>query len=130
MRMLSQDEEKDADVEVNWEDQQRINTFSKTNTRFQNLQEELEVAKKEKEALEDITTELELADEDQPVLYRVGEAFVHLPLDQAQKRLAADAEVVEAEVARLQDALDMCQSTMKELKLQLYAKFGTSINLD
>ncbi|CAG7854626.1 Prefoldin subunit 4 {ECO:0000256/PIRNR:PIRNR016477} [Serendipita indica DSM 11827] len=117
--MLSQDEEKDADVEVNWEDQQRINTFSKTNTRFQNLQEELEVAKKEKEALEDITTELELADEDQPVLYRVGEAFVHLPLDQAQKRLAADAEVVEAEVARLQDALDMCQSTMKELKLQL-----------
>lgn len=123
--MLSQDEEKDADVEVNWEDQQRINTFSKTNTRFQNLQEELEVAKKEKEALEDITTELELADEDQPVLYRVGEAFVHLPLDQAQKRLAADAEVVEAEVARLQDALDMCQSTMKELKLQLYAKFGT-----
>lgn len=128
--MLSQDEEKDADVEVNWEDQQRINTFSKTNTRFQNLQEELEVAKKEKEALEDITTELELADEDQPVLYRVGEAFVHLPLDQAQKRLAADAEVVEAEVARLQDALDMCQSTMKELKLQLYAKFGTSINLD
>lgn len=124
--MLSQDEEKDADVEVNWEDQQRINTFSKTNTRFQNLQEELEVAKKEKEALEDITTELELADEDQPVLYRVGEAFVHLPLDQAQKRLAADAEVVEAEVARLQDALDMCQSTMKELKLQLYAKFGTS----
>lgn len=128
--MLSQDEEKDADVEVNWEDQQRINTFSKTNTRFQNLQEELEVAKKEKEALDDITTELELADEDQPVLYRVGEAFVHLPLDQAQKRLAADAEVVEAEVARLQDALDMCQSTMKELKLQLYAKFGTSINLD
>lgn len=123
--MLSQDEEKDADVEVNWEDQQRINTFSKTNTRFQNLQEELEVAKKEKEALDDITTELELADEDQPVLYRVGEAFVHLPLDQAQKRLAADAEVVEAEVARLQDALDMCQSTMKELKLQLYAKFGT-----
>ena len=62
--------------------------------------------------------------------YRVGEAFVHLPLEQAQKRLAADAEVVETEVARLNEAVDTCQSTMKELKLQLYAKFGTSINLD
>ncbi|KAG9052373.1 hypothetical protein FS842_009975, partial [Serendipita sp. 407] len=65
--MLSQEEEKDADVEVNWEDQQRINTFSKLNTRVQNLTAELETAKREKEALDDISTELELADEDQPV---------------------------------------------------------------
>ncbi|KAG8821001.1 hypothetical protein FRC17_009948 [Serendipita sp. 399] len=130
MRMLSQEEEKDADVEVNWDDQQRINTFSKLNTRLQGLTAELETVKREKEALEDISTELELADEDQPVMYRVGESFVHISLEQAQERLASDKEAAEIEVARLQDEVDGCQSSMKELKLQLYSKFGTSINLD
>jgi chaperonin cofactor prefoldin len=62
--------------------------------------------------------------------YRVGEAFVHLPLELAQQRLASDHEAIDTEVARLQDAVEECQSAMKELKLQLYAKFGTSINLD
>ncbi|KAG8760075.1 hypothetical protein FRC14_004174 [Serendipita sp. 396] len=130
MRMLSQEEEKDADVEVNWEDQQRINTFSKLNTRVQNLTAELETAKREKEALDDISTELELADEDQPVMYRVGETFVHLPLEQAQERLATEKEAAEIEVARLQDEVDGCQTSMKDLKLHLYSKFGNSINLD
>ncbi|KIM30499.1 hypothetical protein M408DRAFT_22000 [Serendipita vermifera MAFF 305830] len=130
MRMLSQDEEKDADVEVNWEDQQRINTFSKMNLRVQSLTAELETAKREKEALDDITTELELADDDQPVIYRVGEAFMHIPLEAAQQRLATEQEAIDVEVARIQDAVDECQASMKELKLQLYSKFGTSINLD
>lgn len=65
-----------------------------------------------------------------PQRYRVGEAFVHLPLEQAQQRLAKDQETLETEVARLRDSVDECHATMKELKLQLYSKFGTSINLD
>ncbi|PVG02576.1 Prefoldin subunit 4 [Serendipita vermifera] len=130
MRMLSAEEEKDADVEVNWEDQQRINTFSKLNVRLQSLQSELESLKREKEALDDAGTELELADEDQPVIYRVGEAFAHLPLETAQQRLAAEQEAIEKEVERAQESVDECQSAMKELKMQLYSKFGTSINLD
>lgn len=69
------------------EDQQQINTFSKINTRFQNIKsksEELQVRvnnlnspfeanalillQQEKEALDDLATELELADEDDLVL--------------------------------------------------------------
>jgi prefoldin subunit 4 len=55
---------------------------------------------------------------------------VYLPLELAQQRLASDHEAIDTEVARLQDAVEECQSSMKELKLQLYSKFGTSINLD
>jgi len=67
--MLAQEEENDDAAEVTWEDQQRINTFSKLNTRMRNLEEKLEELKREKEALDDLAMELELADEDEPVLY-------------------------------------------------------------
>lgn len=62
--------------------------------------------------------------------YRVGEAFMHIPLETAQQRLATEKEAIDVEVARIQDSVDECQASMKELKLQLYAKFGSSINLD
>jgi len=62
--------------------------------------------------------------------YRVGEAFVHLPLEKAQERLASDQERVQAELTRLQDAADECKTVMQDLKLHLYSKFGSSINLD
>jgi hypothetical protein len=75
------------------EDQQRINTFSKLNTRVRSLAEKMNDLKvsiqmlrepvrvssyvkcarcfsqQEKEALDDLAMELELADEDEPVLY-------------------------------------------------------------
>jgi prefoldin subunit 4 len=55
---------------------------------------------------------------------------MHISLEQAQRRLATEQDAIDAEVARIQDAVDECYASMKELKVQLYAKFGTSINLD
>jgi len=74
--------------------------------------------------------DIELADDEKPVLYRIGEAFVHLPLERAQERLAADQERVQAELSRLQDVAEECKSVMQDLKVHLYSKFGSSINLD
>jgi len=128
MRMLTQDQEKD--VQVTWEDQQRISTFSMYNTRLQRITDQLEKTKLEKEALDDVSMDIELADDDKPVLYRVGEAFVHLPLEKAQERLASDQDRVQAELSRLQDAAEECKSVMQDLKVHLYSKFGSSINLD
>ncbi|KAG8978011.1 hypothetical protein FRB90_008597 [Tulasnella sp. 427] len=148
MRMLeSKDDEND--VEVTWEDQQRINTFSKLNARVGDLEEALELKKvrpwtrpldnpplmisssqEEKDALDDLATELELADEDEPVLYKVGDAFVHIPLSVAQTRLQQDQEGLEKDMSSLRDRIDECETTMKELKVVLYGKFGKAINLD
>jgi prefoldin subunit 4 len=78
------------------EDQQRINTFSKLNTRVRSLAEKMNGLKvssdnlsvsfsaclilgiqQEKEAFDDLAMELELTDEDQPVLYdRLHDAAV------------------------------------------------------
>ncbi|TRM70120.1 Prefoldin subunit-domain-containing protein [Schizophyllum amplum] len=130
MRMLEkQDENEEAD-EVTWQDQQRINTFSKLNTRMRDMNDKLKELKQEKEALDDLSTELELADEDEPVLYKVGETFLHLPLTRAQKRLERDQADVDKSLADVGSTVEDCERQMKELKVVLYAKFGKAINLD
>ncbi|PPQ90631.1 hypothetical protein CVT25_006614 [Psilocybe cyanescens] len=130
MRMLEQEEENDDAAEVTWEDQQRINTFSKLNNRIRIIQEKLEELKQEKEALDDLSTELELADEDEPVLYKIGEAFLHMRQSRALKHLEKDQASVDARVAVLSGQADECEVQMKELKVKLYSKFGKAINLD
>ena len=103
----------------------------------------------EKEALDDLSMELELADDDQLVLCvtpslpltsthhsqnldrdRVGEAFVHLRHSQAMKRLERDQNDITSQLESLRDKADECEKEMKELKVVLYAKFGRAINLD
>ncbi|KAI8992966.1 Prefoldin subunit 4 [Trametes punicea] len=130
MRMLSQEEENDDGAEVTWEDQQRINTFSKLNTRLRSIEEKIQELKQEKEALDDISMELELADEDEPVMYRIGEAFIHMPHARAVKRLERDLAALNAELEKHTSNAEDCEKQMKELKVILYAKFGRAINLD
>ncbi|ETW80695.1 hypothetical protein HETIRDRAFT_418670 [Heterobasidion irregulare TC 32-1] len=130
MRMLAQEEENDDGTDVSWEDQQRINTFSKLNSRVRSIEERREELKQEKEALDDLAMELELADEDEPVLYKVGEAFLHMPHARATKRLEHDQAQLDAELSALSARAEACETEMKELKVMLYAKFGRAINLD
>jgi prefoldin subunit 4 len=112
------------------EDQQRINSFSKLNNRIRIIQEKLAELKQEKDALDDLLTELELADEDEAVLYKVGEAFLHMPQSRALKRLEQDQALIDGKVATLGLQADECEVQMKDLKVVLYAKFGKAINLD
>ncbi|KAJ7594521.1 Prefoldin subunit 4 [Mycena floridula] len=130
MKMLDQEEEPDDSAEVTWEDQQRINTFSKLNTRIRNIEEKLQALRQEKEALDDLSQELELADEDEPVLYKIGEAFIHMPHPEAMERLENDQAEIDAEVSKLAGSAEECEKEMKDLKVVLYAKFGRAINLD
>ncbi|KAL7803269.1 hypothetical protein V8C43DRAFT_270746, partial [Trichoderma afarasin] len=79
-RMLSKEDEAADEVEVRREDQDKINRFSRLHQRELALKEELQLKSKEKEELDDISTELELADEDEKIQYKIGDAFFHLPL--------------------------------------------------
>jgi len=130
LRILSQEEENESSTEVTWEDQQRISTFSKLNSRVRNLDEKLQEVKLEKEALDDLTTELELGDEDELVMYKIGESFVHIPHNRALKRLERDKSSLDSQVSDLSDRIEGCEKEMQKLKTVLYAKFGSAINLD
>lgn len=46
------------------------------------------------------------------------------------KRLEKDQAELDAELSKLTERAEECETTMKELKGILYAKFGRAINLD
>ncbi|KAL3436630.1 Prefoldin subunit-domain-containing protein [Aspergillus tetrazonus] len=133
-RMLSKEDEaaigNSEDTEVRREDQEKINRFSRLHQRETVLEEKLKGKQKDKEDLEEISTELELADEDELVPYKIGDSFVHLPLEEAQTLLASSTEQIDSEVAKLEETLSDLREEMQQLKVALYARFGRSINLE
>ncbi|KAH8694695.1 Prefoldin subunit-domain-containing protein [Ilyonectria robusta] len=130
-RMLSKADEEAADeVEVRREDQDKINRFSRLHQRELVLEEELNGKSKEKEELDDLSTELELADEDEKVQYKIGDAYFHIPLEQAQEMLEEATEKLEAESTELEEKLGTIREEMTQLKVELYARFGKQINLE
>jgi prefoldin subunit 4 len=73
----------------------------------------------EKDYYDDLATELELADEDEPVLYKLGEAFFSLPLPAARKQLKVDLKKYKVDIGALRKKAEECETGMKELKVQL-----------
>ncbi|KAF9127752.1 hypothetical protein BGW39_005644 [Mortierella sp. 14UC] len=129
MRMLEKEDE-EGDIQVSWQDQENINTFSKYNAKLQDLEEAYKSKKTEKEYLDDLAMELELVDEDEPVKYRIGEAFVSLSLEAAQERISKSQEELDQEIEGLKAQMDEAVEKMDGLKKVLYARFGNAINLE
>lgn len=77
-----------------------------------------------------MTQELELADEDELVPYKIGDSFLHLPLEEVQGLLEKSTERIGTEVAEIEERIEANAHTMDGLKVELYAKFGKAINLD
>ncbi|EPQ27802.1 uncharacterized protein PFL1_04547 [Pseudozyma flocculosa PF-1] len=128
MRMLNEQDQND--VEVSWEDQQSINAFSRLNSTYSDVEEDLRVKREEKEALDDLAMELELADEDDEVLYKIADSFVSIPHAAAMERLERDQAEADEQIDALKAKLDEYDEGMKQLKVKLYAKFGENINLE
>jgi len=129
MRMLPSEAE-ETDVEVTWEDQKSINTFSKLNVRLDDFQSKISAKKEEKEYLDDLTMELELADEDEPVRYKIDLSFILVSPARALEMVTASIERLDKEIEELDKEVDSCDEQMKDLKAKLYAKFGKAINLE
>lgn len=94
------------------------------------MEEKYEKLKQEKEYLDDVSMELELADEDEPIRHKIGDAFVHIPVSEALERVAKENEQLDLKLEAVKSDIDSVQSKMSDLKKDLYAKFGSSINLE
>ncbi|KAM0690815.1 hypothetical protein Q7P36_009584 [Cladosporium allicinum] len=131
-RMLSREEEEAMgdEKEVRKEDQDRINRFSRLHSKEKLVEEDLATKQKDKEDLEEISSELELADEDEKVPYKIGDSFYSLPLPDVQERLSASVDKINDEVASLEEKLSELREEMGELKAELYGRFGSGINLE
>ena len=64
------------------------------------------------------------------IRYQIGDSFISLPLPEVQELLSTSSERIEEEVAKLEEKMSIIREEMSQLKVELYARFGRSINLE
>ena len=122
-----------ADTPVTFEDQQCINRFATLNANYKDIKHELDNKKSYMKALDDATETVEeimLLDEDSKVSYQLGEVFFDLSPAQVQERIEKDKEECKKRIAELEKTGKEQTTSISELKVKLYAKFGQKINLE
>ncbi|NP_001187701.1 prefoldin subunit 4 [Ictalurus punctatus] len=119
------------DVNVTFEDQQKINKFARSTNRVTELKDEIEAKKKSLQNLEDASEDLlMLEDDDLPIPYHIGDVFISHTQEDTLLMLEAAKETLKEEIKSLEGRVTSIQEVLGDLKVQLYAKFGNNINLE
>lgn len=150
-RQLDASTSSEPDVEVTRQDQDSINAFSRFNVRLDDLETELKAKKEERDELDELGIELELADDDEgpimcvfqrpssllilqhadrllgkPHRYKVDTSFIYMPPSQALERCETSKQKLVDRIEELEKEIEECEEGMKELKVVLYRKFGSA----
>uniref|UniRef100_A0A8D0U995 Prefoldin subunit 4 n=1 Tax=Sus scrofa TaxID=9823 RepID=A0A8D0U995_PIG len=121
----------ETDVNVTFEDQQKINKFARNTSRITELKEEIEVKKKQLQNLEDACEDIMLADDDCLMIpYQIGDVFISHSQEETQEMLEEAKKNLQEEIDALESRVASIQRVLADLKVQLYAKFGSNINLE
>ncbi|KAL4623742.1 prefoldin subunit 4 [Arapaima gigas] len=119
------------DVNVTFEDQQKINKFARNTSRVTELKEEIEAKKKLLQNLEDASDDLMMFTDDSLLVpYQIGDVFISHSQDETQEMLETAKESLQEEIKGLESRVSSIQGVLADLKVQLYAKFGNNINLE
>ncbi|KAM6981557.1 prefoldin subunit 4 [Tautogolabrus adspersus] len=119
------------DVNVTFEDQQKINKFARNTNRMTELKNEIEAKKKSLQNLQDASDDLMMFDDDSLLIpYQIGDVFINHTQEETQEMLEAAKEALQLEVKGHEERVSAIQDVLGDLKVQLYAKFGNNINLE
>ncbi|NXD75234.1 PFD4 protein, partial [Halcyon senegalensis] len=120
------------DVNVTFEDQQKINKFARNTSRITELKEEIEVKKKQLQNLEDACDDIMMLDDCDSLLipYQIGDVFISHSQEETQEMLEEAKKSLQEEIEALESRVESIQRVLSDLKVQLYAKFGNNINLE
>uniref|UniRef100_A0AAX7VF84 Prefoldin subunit 4 n=1 Tax=Astatotilapia calliptera TaxID=8154 RepID=A0AAX7VF84_ASTCA len=119
------------DVNVTFEDQQKINKFARNTNRMTELKNEILEKRKTLQNLQDASDDLMLFDDNSLFIpYQIGDVFINHSQDETQEMLESAKETLEQEVQDLEKQVSAIQQVLSDLKVQLYAKFGNNINLE
>nr|XP_013806856.1 PREDICTED: prefoldin subunit 4 [Apteryx mantelli mantelli] len=120
------------DVNVTFEDQQKINKFARNTSRITELKEEIDVKKKQLQNLEDACDDIMMLDDDDSLLipYQIGDVFISHSQEETQEMLEEAKKSLQEEIEALESRVESIQRVLSDLKVQLYAKFGNNINLE
>mmetsp|Transcript_1263 Transcript_1263/g.3210 ORF Transcript_1263/g.3210 Transcript_1263/m.3210 type:complete len:124 (-) Transcript_1263:70-441(-) len=120
----------DSDVEVRREDQLKINEFGRLNAKVHEKRADRNALQKAIEELDDATTELAVGDGDDVKLMLGGEAFVDVSEDFATEHCEAMRDKYQVDLDKLADEIRVIEDRQKILKVDLYGRFGSNINLE
>uniref|UniRef100_A0A671TYM0 Prefoldin subunit 4 n=1 Tax=Sparus aurata TaxID=8175 RepID=A0A671TYM0_SPAAU len=88
------------DVNVTFEDQQKINKFARNTSRVTELKNEIEAKKKSLQNLQDASDDLMMLDDDALLIpYQIGNVFVSHSQEETQEMLEAAKEALEQELS-------------------------------
>lgn len=119
------------DTQIEYGDQMNINEFSRCNMKYHDMKDDIKKLKEEIENLADAQQQVEEAlGEEGALKLFLGEAFIAVDDDAAGQFIEKLQEEKQEELEKKQDALEVLENQMKNLKAKLYAKFGNSINLE
>ncbi|NXT20652.1 PFD4 protein, partial [Syrrhaptes paradoxus] len=120
------------DVNVTFEDQQKINKFARNTSRITELKEEIELKKKQLQNLEDACDDIMMLDDSDSLLipYQIGDVFISHSQEETQEMLEEAKKSLQEEIEALESRVESIQRVLSDLKVQLYAKFGNNINLE
>eukprot|EP01083_Nonionella_stella_P012016 34113_1 len=117
-------------VSVLWEDQRKINEFGRLNQRLLEVVDEIKKKELETQSLDDARDEIQMCIEDDGIMRRVGECFVSVEEDDAEEFVDASQANAKEVQTKLSGERSDLEGRMEKLKIELYAKFGDSINLE
>merc|ERR1740129_2578753 len=100
------------DIEVNKDDQKRINRFSRLNLRYDDLDEQIKNLKKDVQTYTDATEEIEGCMESDGVMIKIGEAYSKIDEDSAVERLAKLSEQAETSLREKTDEIEKVKEEM------------------
>ena len=97
-----------------------------------NLNEQKQDRKKKQDELEAIEDSMQLIEESfgEGLKIALGELMIDVDEDGAKEYHEKVQEQKKEEMDKIDENIDEIEGKMKDLKIQLYAKFGSQINLD
>ena len=118
-----------SDIDIKYEDQIKINEFSKLHQKKNVINQELKKLEEAVKKVQDCLEELENSLEDE-VDYQFGDCFIVTPVEEASKLSKTRLISLKEDMSNQSAERNFITKRLKELKGQLYAKFGNNINLE
>lgn len=125
MRLIrpNSSQDPDADVQITFDDQKRINQFANHVAKIEDLKEDLRIKKNDLTNIEEAIEEIELVDDEQ-IQFLIGEVFIYNNLEKTQTLLQETKEKKVGEIKGIEQKIEEIQAVMTKLKAELYGKFG------
>ena len=117
-------------IQITYEDQLKINNFSKLHHKSKELEAEKQYFKKMVDQIEDCKDDLMEFDDEEEVKIAFSNCFFNIPVSEANDILEKRQEEAKAKMAEKDNLKNGLNVNMEDIKKELKAKLGDSIYLE